>query len=110
MSLARLTEQEIYDALDYNWWTDVQPRGDGTAFWQQAMIYFQDTIGNYHAYGSTGTCPENPDRSIDSTTREYYIKNGLMWDTARWLANGQCAGAITNARPKEYQPMPIYFK
>lgn len=105
----RLTKDDIYNLLNYDWWIDNQ-QFEGGAYYQSANIYFQDTIGNYHYYCSTGACPQNPDYTIDPTTREYYIKNYLMRDTANWLANGQCSGGITNIEPKEYQPLPIYFK
>lgn len=108
----RLNKDEIYALLNYSWWVDNQPNDDGQQnnTFQSANIYFQDTIGNYHYYCSTGPCPQNSDGSVDPTTREYYIKNYLMWDTANWLANAQCSGNITNIEPKEYHPLPIYYK
>lgn len=105
----RLDLDAIYALLNYDWWIDNQ-QFEGGATYQSATVYFKDVVGNYHAYTSTGACPENPDYTIDPTTREYYVKNYLMKDTANYLANGQCAGDITNVEPKAYQPMPIYFK
>ena len=108
----QLDKQAIYNDLDYSWWLDNQPNdyGQQNNTFQSANIYFQDTLGNWHLYTSTGPCPQNPDGSIDPTTRQYYVENYLMWDTANWLHNGQCAGGITNIEPKEFQELPIYFK
>ena len=108
-TLPRISVTDIYNALNPDWWVDTQPSGAGTYYWQQAMIYFQDKNGNYHAYGSTGTAPENSNGSVEPTTRQYYVQ-ALMRDTANWLYNAQCSGGITNIEPKNYQPLPIYFK
>ncbi len=108
MPLTRLNKDEIYNLLDPSWWIDNSQFLDGSTF-QSANIYFQDTIGNYHYYCSTGPSPENSNYSVDPTTRTYYIEY-LMRDSANWLYNGQCSGNISNIEPKEYQPIPIYFK
>jgi len=101
--------QQIYNALDYDWWADTEQTINGPTF-QTANIYFQDGLGNWHYFCSNGPCPENPDGSLDNPTREQYVKGGLMWDTARQLLNGQCEGGITNIKPAGYRPQPIYFK
>lgn len=103
----RLDLDSIYNDLNYNWWVDNQ-QSSGGAIWQSATIYYQDTIGNWHAFTSNGPAPENSDNTLDPTTREFYVKNYLMRDTALQLYDGYCAGGITNARPAAYQPMPIY--
>lgn len=102
----RLSPQQIFVDLDADWWQD-NAQFVGGATWQSATIYFQDVIGNWHSYTSSGPCPENPDRTVDPTTRQYYVQS-LMRDTANYLYNGQCAGGITNIRPASFQPMPIY--
>lgn len=107
--MPRASLQQIYDALNYDWWLDNQINGSGPIF-QSADLYFRDGLNNWHNYMSTGCCPQNPDYTLDPATRQSYVKNYLMWLAALWLENGQCAGGITNAKPASYQPMPIYFK
>lgn len=106
-TMPRLDVQAIYNALDYDWWQDNQINDSGPLF-QSTTIYFQDLIGNWHAFTSTGPCPQNPDYTVDPTTREYYVKDYLMWEAARWLANAQAAGSITNIKPVAYQVFPIF--
>lgn len=104
-----MNKQQIYNDLDYDWWTDSQINQSGTVF-QSAVLYFQDTLANWHSFTSVGCCPTNPDYTIGPTTREYYVKDYLMWETTHWLRNAQCSGGITNVKPRDYQPMPIYAK
>jgi hypothetical protein len=104
--MPRLNVQQILADLNSTWWIDNQ-QFIGGALWQSATIYYQDTIGQWHSYTSTGVCPENPDYSIDPDTRTNYVQ-ALMRDTANYLANGQCASGITNVQPREWQPVAIY--
>jgi hypothetical protein len=101
-----LSVQAIYDALHYDWWQDIQNLGNPV--YQATSVYWQDLIGKWHIFTSTGPCPANPDGSIDASMREYYVRDTLMWDTARQLANTGCSGGITNVAPREWQPLPIY--
>jgi hypothetical protein len=105
--MTRLNNTQIFDALNPDWWVDSQQFLNG-ALWQTAEIFWQDLIGNYHSFSSIGPCTANSDGSVDATTRTNYIKDVLMAETVRQIANTGCSGGITNVRPKSYQPMPIY--
>jgi hypothetical protein len=102
----RLNLQQILDDLNADWWVDNQ-QFTGGAVYQSATVYFQDTLGNWHSFTSTGACPENADYTVDPTTRTYYVQS-LMRDCAAQLYNGQCAEGITNQKPRAFQPIPVY--
>ena len=104
-----LNPSQILADLDYDWWQDQQQFIGGT-YYQSAEIFWQDNIGNWHAFTSTGPCTANPDGSIDATTREWYVKDVLMAEAVRQIGNTGCSGGITNLAPKGFKTNePIYF-
>lgn len=105
-----LNLQDCYNALDYTWWIDAYPLGTTGPVYPTTMIYFEMPASLYGVYVSTGPLILTDLQTEDPTTREYYVKNNLMWDTAKYLYNSKCVGNVTNTRPKEFQSFPIYFK
>ena len=105
-----LTLSQIYDALDPTWWVDAYPLGTTGPVYPTTMIYFTNPSGTYGNYVSTGPMILTENQTEDPTTREYYISNNLMWDTARYLHLSQCTGNVTNIQPPEFQVFPIYYK
>lgn len=100
--MTTLTTEQIYNDLNYNWWVD-DDLPDGQIC-PSTMLYFTDKAGNTDSLMSVG--------AIDyaNTNRQDYVQNYLMWEAARALANGKCAGNITNIKPNNFQVFPIYFK
>lgn len=98
-----MTPEQVYVDLNYNWWTDECPTGTTGNAHPTAQLYYQQEGGQYGMYSSTGEVTA-------STNRQNYVKNYLMQDAARYLSETQCTGNITNIRPSEYYPLPIYFK
>lgn len=99
-----MTFEQIYAALDYNWWVDTYPtdsKNHTGPLSPSTMLYFT-TKGGVGSFPSVGVLNDN-------TNREDYVKDYLMNEAAHQLFNGQCTGGITNTPPAQ-NPLPIYFK
>lgn len=83
----------IFAEIDPDWYEVKQPTENGQT-WYSAQLYFHGPTGAYAFYSSTGPTTGTVD--------------ALRWDAARYLANAQCSGSITNQRPPSFQPRPIY--
>jgi hypothetical protein len=89
----RLPTDTIYADISPSWYETVQPTENGQT-WYSAQLYFQGPTGAYGFYSSTGPTTG----AIDALRR----------DAARYLANSQCTGGITNIMPKSFQYTPVY--
>ena len=104
-----LTVDEVYALLDYSWWVD-STAPNSLITWQKADLYFNTEGGIVSHYGSLGACPQNADGTYDTTTRQYYVQDYLMYEAARALSNDQCTGNISNVQPSNYSAPYIYGK
>ena len=108
--MANLNPTDVYNLLNYDWWVDAYPYGTTGPIYPTSMIYFMMPAGIYGMYYSTGPVILTDNQTEDASTREYYVMNVLMQDTARYLSQSGCTGNITNIRPSAFQSPPIYFK
>jgi hypothetical protein len=90
-----MTLEQIYNALNFNWWAL-------NGIYLQTPLYFITQASIYSSYMSTGV-------PIQGTVT-IYLKDYLMYESARQLKNGGCIGGITNIQPPQFKAYPVYFK